>query len=397
MEKSKNNFIKIPKSLLDLGVDEVYIYAIVGKGSLIDGTTVLYMPQLLEMLGVSNRTENRNKMKKALSNLSIALRLNFYSDFRMQNNVAVEEMKSSQHYYVKVPEVKDWFIKVYVKDLNKLLFIDIKESKAKLLLQYLYILGMINAKANERRICYPNIEEIAEAIGFNPKTVMKYNEILKEHELIYFETVSLNEISKNIYSRWSEKEDVIEATAEAKVTGYISKERKKKLETSVETKKEPVSKPPKQKCASTDIDPSILSVLEFFVKGGLVLHQGTKAKIDEAIQICGLDNFKIVVKEMESKCRNSMPEKYWAGYFSKNVILEARRRKDTVEAQKRANEKLMNERVIESFDYVKAYRESFMQRKEKEDKINKDIVKFFPQLIEEKEKPKEEWLKALGL
>jgi hypothetical protein len=42
VEKSKNNFIKIPKNLLDLGVDEVYIYAIVGKGSLIDGTTVLY-------------------------------------------------------------------------------------------------------------------------------------------------------------------------------------------------------------------------------------------------------------------------------------------------------------------------------------------------------------------
>ncbi|MEK4536334.1 hypothetical protein NST21_13515 [Peribacillus sp. FSL K6-1552] len=139
-----------------------------------------------------------------------------------------------------------------------------------------------------------------------------------------------------------------------------------------------------------------------FVEIGLAIHKGTKSKLNEAIGICGVDQLIIAIKELEFICRNnSIPESKWLGYFSNNIISKANERKKQVEIQKSANEKLMNEPVIPLFDYNKAYSETHKRLKEKEiEKKKEEEEKLWKNLSifsEEQEKPKEDWLVALGL
>ena len=222
---------------------------------------MVYLPQLAEMLGIGNRTENRDKIKQSLANLEDNLGLEYYTDFQLKKRLNLLELKGTQHFYAKVPSVTGNFIKMSLKDFNKLVFIEERENKQMIMLQYLYIVGMINESGKERKISYPTIEGIADATGFNRKTVIKYNEILTKYELIYIDTVTINDKSKNIYSRQTDKEDVLEAAAEAKVAGRISKVRKEQVSV-VETTSKVVAKSTTPKSDNTGLDPSIAVALE---------------------------------------------------------------------------------------------------------------------------------------
>ncbi|PKG24369.1 hypothetical protein [Niallia nealsonii] len=335
------HFIQVKKNVFELGAEETFIYSIISKNSLIDGATMINLPYFLELLGMSNRTENRSKLKKYLSNLSSSLDVKYYKDFRLQKTVDVEKMKPSQHYYAQIPSAEGGFVKFYIKDFTKLMLIDSKEYKSMLLLQYLFMIGTIKESKAERLIGWQNIEQIAEAIRFNKKTVMKYNKIFQENELIYCGTVHLNGKDKNIYSRWDEQNDVIEAVKEAKVTGHISKKRKQKEnEGVIEKKHKPLNNTFQQQANNNDIAPEVMIAIDSFLDAGLILHKKTKEKIEQAIQICGSEQFVKVVKELESRCKNTMSEGQWAGYFSNNIIASAKEQRTHIDAQNKAMEEL---------------------------------------------------------
>ncbi|QGQ44747.1 hypothetical protein [Metabacillus sediminilitoris] len=402
MLKQENLHIQISKTILNLGANEAYIYSILNKNSLLDGGAMVHLPQLAEMLGIANRTENRDKIKQSLANLESNLGLEFFVDFKLKKRINLLELKGTQYFYAKVPLVEDNFVKMSLEDFNKLVYFEERECKQMIMFQYLYIVGMVNESGKERKISYPTIEQIAEATGFDRKTVIRYNDILIKYELIYIDTVTINEKSKNIYSRWNDKEDVLEAVVEAKETSRISKVRKKQQEAVVEAKKEVVSKSDKQKSDNTGFDPSIEATLEGFVKAGLAMHKGTKSKINEAIEICGTDQLLIVIKELEFTCRNNgIPEFGWAGYFSNNIIANAKERKRQFDLQRKANEKLKNDPVTPIKDYNKEYRErqkrikerEKQKKKEEETKLKESSSIFY----EEKEKPKDDWMLALGV
>lgn len=346
MLKQEDLHIQISKTILNLGANEAYLYSILSKSSLFDGGAMVHLPQLAEMLGIGNRTENREKIKQSLARLESNLGLEYYTDFQLKKSLNLLEHKGTQYFYSKVPSVQGNFVKMSLSDLNKFVYFEEKECKQMIMFQFLYIVGMINERGKERKISYPTIEQIVEKTGFDRKTVIKYNEILTKYELIYIGTFSLNDKSKNIYSRWIDKEDVIEAVAEANETGHISKVRKKQQEAVDKIKKEVVTTPTTQKSNDTCFDPSIKTALEGFVKSGLTLHKATKEKINEAIKICGVEQCIIAIKELDFICRNNgIPESRWAGYFSNNIILKAKERKVKVDEQKKANEKLMNDPV----------------------------------------------------
>ncbi|SMQ78376.1 hypothetical protein SAMN05444673_3396 [Bacillus sp. OV166] len=397
-----NLHIQISKKILNLEANEAYFYSILSKSSLLDGGAMVHLPQLAEMLGVSNRTENRDKIKQSLANLESNLGFEYYTDFQLKKRLNLLELKGTQYFYAKVPSVIDNFLKMSLGDFNKLVYFEEKECKQMIMFQYLYIVGMVNESGKERKISYPTVEGIAAATGFDRKTVFRYNEILVKYNLIYMDTVTIKDKSHNKYSRWSDKEDVIEAVAEVKITGYISKKRKTQHEGVVETTNKVVAKSTTPKNDNTGLDPSIDKALVGFVKAGLAMHKGTKSKINEAIEICGVEQLIIGIKELDFICRNNgIPESKWAGYFSNNIISKAKERKKQVEAQKRANEKLMNEPVTPTIDYTKTYRETQIRLKEmeKEKKIEEEekLMKSLSLFTDEQEKPKEDWLLALGI
>ncbi|WP_028390712.1 hypothetical protein [Bacillus cihuensis] len=399
MLKQDDLHIQISKTILNLGANEAYIYSILSKSSLLDGGAMVHLPQLAEMLGIGNRTENRNKIKQSLENLGSNLGFEYYTDFQLKKSLNLLELKGSQYFYAKVPLVEDNFVKMSLRDFNKLVFFQEKECKQMFMLQYLYIVGMVNEGGKERKISYPTIEQIAEATGFDRKTVIRYNEILTKNEIIYIETVNIKDKSHNIYSRWSDREDLIEAAAEAKITGRISKVRKKQQGAAVVAKKEIVDISNIQKSNNTGFDPSVDTALEVFIKAGLAMHKGTKSKIDEAIEICGIDQLIIGTKELEFTCRNNgIPESGWGGYFSNNIISKATERKRLVDAQKRANEKLMNEPTSVFHDYEAAYRKKHLESKEgtKKKKVKTGLEDIFPELYGETEQTKkDDWMIAL--
>lgn len=337
MLKQNNLHIQISKEILNQGANDAYIYSILSKGSLLDGGAIVHLPQIAEMLGIGNRTENRDKIKQSLANLESNLGFEYYTDFQLKKRHNLFEMKATQYFYAKVPPLIENFIKMSLEDFNKLVYFEEKECKQMIMFQYLYIVGMVNESGKERKICYPTIEQIAEKTGFDRKTVIRYNDILTKYELIYIDTITINDISKNLYARWGDKVDVLEATAEAKVTGRISKVRKK--QGNVETKNKVIAKSTTQKGNDNGFDPSVETALDGFVKAGLTIHKGTTSKVNEAIQICGKEQLIIVIKELELICKNNgIPETRWAGYFSNNVIPKAAERKKQVEAQQRAKE-----------------------------------------------------------
>lgn len=374
--------IQLSKAILKLGANEAYIYSILSKNSLLDGGTIVHLPQLAEMLGISNRTENRDKIKESLVNLQSNLGIEFYTDFQLKKSLNLLELKGSQYFYARVPSVEDNFVKMSLEDFNTLVHFDEKEYKQMIMFQYLYIVGMVNEGRKERKISYPTIEQIAEKTGFDRKTVIRYNQILTKYKLIYIDTVTINDKSKNIYARWNDKKDVLEAVAEAKESGYISKVKKEQKEKVFEAKKEVAAKSNKQKRDNFSFDPSIEVALKGFIESGLAMHKGTQSKIKEAIQICGEDQLIIVVKELEHTCRNNgIPESRWAGYFSNNIISKANGRKRQVDAQKRANEISGKQWEKEQRQHVKLspyktewQREGYTSRKEYE-KAQKEAKK----------------------
>ncbi len=336
--------IQIPKSVLAQGANEVFIYSILSKGSLVEGSTFIYLPQITEVFGTSNRTENRTKIKEILANLEESVGLQFFNDFQLQKSTCLTEVNFSKHFYAMLPSVKENFIKVYLEDLNRFYGLNNKESKHMMMFQYLYIIGMVNESGRDRKISYPTIEQIVQATGFDRKTVFKYNELLKKYEFIYYETITINDKSKNIYSRWSDQKDVIDAALEARTTGKISKTRndltKNTTENEVKSETAVLRSNTKEKTSTINLDPSILSVLKGFTDAGLTLHKGTVQKVEEAVKICGKDQILIVIKEMEYLCENNMVQSKWAGFFSNNIVSKANERKNKVEAQKNADKKL---------------------------------------------------------
>ncbi|WP_342543312.1 hypothetical protein MHH33_06955 [Paenisporosarcina sp. FSL H8-0542] len=393
------NFVKVPKSIFSFGSTETYIYSVIGKESLVDGIATVYMPKMLEMLDLFNRTENMKKIKLALTNLTMGLGVKLYTDFRLSKLEIRENIKSSQHYYMKVPEVNSHFVKLFIEDFNNIMSLDIPESKAVLLHQYLFIIGMVDESGKVKKISYPTIDQISDAIGINRKTVMKYNQILLDLELIYYKTVSVKEKSLNIYSRWSDQEDVLEACSEVRKKGRFFKEQKKKDAIAPERISQASIKAPNQKEVINNVDPSIQSALEFFTNAGLAFHKGTIAKLNEAREICGVEGTVIVIKDLKLICSNSMPENQWAGYFSNNIIAKAHHRKAQGEAQRKANAKLDKEPNF-SIDYKELLLERKRNQKEmQKDNIGNDLLeKDYYRHISEEEKPTDKnWLAGLGL
>lgn len=179
-----------------------------GLASSILKSTAISVELIQEIFGLTSHTKNKTMIKEMITGMMEKDLIEVFSDMKMTDKVSA--IKNNSIYYVKA----DWtppqnsFTKIYYEDVSKLVCMD-EKRKDLVFAVYFNIIHRIYDSETSPDYSWVTIDTIAKETGTNEKTVMKYISLLKEHELIYYETISeSSRKDKNYYCRWSDREKV---------------------------------------------------------------------------------------------------------------------------------------------------------------------------------------------
>lgn len=184
------------------------IVVLKGMASSLLKSTAISVELIQEIFGLTSHTKNKTMIREMLTGMMEKSLIEVFSDIKMMDRVDV--IKNNNIYYVRV----DWtlpqsnFTKIYYDDLSKLVHME-EKRKDLLFAVYFNIIHRIFDSETSPDYSWVTIDTIAKETGTNEKTVMKYIALLKEHELIYYETINEgSKKDKNYYCRWSDRESV---------------------------------------------------------------------------------------------------------------------------------------------------------------------------------------------
>lgn len=185
---------------------EKFIYTILqGIRNDLTGTSVISIDLLAGMLGLSSHTKNRTAIKESLASMEEKNLISLYSDVMGQNVVKVNEMKVTGIYAVRLYDAEtkhQYFTMLELMYLRQFIKLDEKNKELPFSI-YMNIVSRLYNSESSRKFAFPNIETIAEETALHKKTVMKYLEMLKSNNILYYETVHLGkDKDKNLYSKW---------------------------------------------------------------------------------------------------------------------------------------------------------------------------------------------------
>lgn len=163
---------------------------------------------ILSMMGFSLNTKNKNSIKDTLDDLIDCNMIEVFEDFLATRRV--EDVKLSKTYFVRVIDDKlsNKYTRIYQEEAYKLMTM-VNKSKAKVFTVFMEIVSYIYQNESSDRYCYPSLETIGDNTGINCKTIMNYIKVLYEEEMLYHETYKVSKgRSKNVYSRWKDRECV---------------------------------------------------------------------------------------------------------------------------------------------------------------------------------------------
>ncbi len=179
-----------------------------GLASSILKSTAISVELIQEIFGLTSHTKNKTMIREMITGMMEKNLIEVFSDMKMTDKVSA--IKNNSIYYVKA----DWtppqnsFTKIYYEDVSKLVCMD-EKRKDLVFAVYFNIIHRIYDSETSPDYSWVTIDTIAKETGTNEKTVMKYISLLKEHELIYYETISeSSKKDKNYYCRWSDREKV---------------------------------------------------------------------------------------------------------------------------------------------------------------------------------------------
>lgn len=179
-----------------------------GLANTILNSTAISVELIQEIFGLTSHTKNKTMIRDMITGMIEKGLIQVFSDIKMTEEVGT--IKNNSLYYVKA----DWtpaqhgFTKIYYDDVSKLVFMD-EKRKDLLFAVYFNIIHRIYDSEMSPDYSWVTIDTIAKETGANEKTVMKYISLLRERELIYYETISESiKKDKNYYCRWSDREKV---------------------------------------------------------------------------------------------------------------------------------------------------------------------------------------------
>lgn len=214
----KENFIKIYNDFMADGETynhrEQFIYFLLkGLANNVNGASTVDIEQIASIMGFSSHSKNRKAMKETLLSMEEKKLLLLYEDMMLTKPIAVSDIKLTSVYYAKVEDTSEkgkGFTKIYVQDMLKFLLV---EDKAKDLMFSIYfnIIHRIYDSESSPDYSFVTIERIEEETGINRKTVMSKIAIMKENEILYYETVEKGaDKDKNYYIRWDDRQTLID-------------------------------------------------------------------------------------------------------------------------------------------------------------------------------------------
>lgn len=192
---TQEKFIKIDniwiRDIQKLGHITFAVYVILLERMTHDGSTLVTLKHILDMLGVNRKTtQTVNKVKEALVMLQEREYIRFVSSFIGNESIEITQdiqVNDLLYCYIRIPEKK--FTLMKVKELNKILSILDSEKKRALIAYFFCVLSHIN---NETKACFPSFEMLKKEsrIG-NDRTCILYNQELVSLGLIIYQNVGV--------------------------------------------------------------------------------------------------------------------------------------------------------------------------------------------------------------
>lgn len=202
------HFVKMPRTFLNYGFPEsrtdlgILVYALLDAMDMnFLGVVQTTVSQLIEIAGLHNNNAMKMKFKEELQDLVEYGAITIYSDSTCSQ--IINDFKPADTIYVKVLEYvkgNQSFTKIFYEDLKKIVMLD-EKNKAKILRVYALIVSHIFYTSMSDKLSYVAIDTIANATGYDRKTVMRYVEVLCENRIILGITVHIGKKSMNYYTR----------------------------------------------------------------------------------------------------------------------------------------------------------------------------------------------------
>jgi hypothetical protein len=214
----KENFIKIDNEFMadveTYTTREQFIYFILkGLANNINKATVVDTETIAGIMGLSSHSKNRVAIQNTLLLLEEKGLLLLYEDLLLTKQIPVGNIKLTKTYYGKLNEIagERGFTKIYYSDVHK--FICLEEKYKDLMFSiYFNIIHRIYDSVTSEDYSWVTIETIEDETGIDYRTITKYISVMKENEMLYYQTVKEGaKKDKNYYSRWTDREKLIEA------------------------------------------------------------------------------------------------------------------------------------------------------------------------------------------
>jgi len=214
----KEQFVKMDNGFMEdiesFESRDKFVYLLLkGLANGVNKATVVHIETIASIMGLSSHTKNRTAIKNALISLEENGLLLLYEDMLFRKPISVSDMKMTGTYYASIADIEGdkGFTKIYYSDLLKFIELD-EKSKDLMFSVYFNIIKRIYDSDSSPDYSWVTIDTIEEEVGINRKTVMSKIAIMKEHELLYYETVSESaDKDKNYYSRWNDRHMLIDA------------------------------------------------------------------------------------------------------------------------------------------------------------------------------------------
>ena len=214
--ENKEPFIKMPR-VLDRceseGLKIIDVYNLAMLKSLANNFTemaYISVVSIADLQGInSSKSTNKVNIRESFVRLKDFGYIKVYKDsYATEILDDLESVKFSSKYFVKPTEKNnDNFIKVFNKDLLKIVQMNTSNHKSKIFSTYLNILSPIFYNNTNERYSFESISNIVSNTKINVKSIYNYTQDLFNNELLYFVSIKVEDsLTKNYYCRWIHKD-----------------------------------------------------------------------------------------------------------------------------------------------------------------------------------------------